>query len=287
MRYFLRRLPQRRRKVALERLTEPLHLNIFSVLVALFGSFRMKVECDVVMRPQYAFGLLRAADFAKDAGVERITAVEFGVAAGAGLLNLQELARRVTECTGVAIDVEGFDTGYGMPVPLDYRDHPELYIPGDFPMDVAALRAALAPSTHLHLGDVAATVPRFLQTMHAPIGFVAIDVDTYTSTVAALRVFEGDPEHFLPQTIVYVDDIHLPPHNPWAGELLAIEEFNATHRHRKLAPWRFLRHERLFKNAAWIDHVYLLHVLDHPARNNALNRDRVVIDNPVLGVKAG
>jgi hypothetical protein len=283
VRYFLSRLPQRWRKIALERLTEPVHLNLFSFFVLLFGSFRMRVACDIVLRPQYAFCLLRAADFAREHRIQRLTAIEFGVASGAGLLNMQLLATRVATATGVEFTIDGFDTGYGMPVPLDYRDHPELYVPGDFPMNIASLQAKLGPSTNLHLGDVAATVPRYLASPRPPIGFVALDVDTYTSTIAAFRLFEGPATDFLPQTIVYVDDIHLPPHNPWAGEMLAIEEFNRTHQFRKLAPWRFLRHERMFKNAAWVDHVYLLHVFDHPLRNEVSRHEKVVIDNPLLG----
>ena len=282
MRYFLSRLPHRLGKIALERLTEPVHLNLFSLFVAIFGSLRLRIACDLVMRPQYAFCLLRAADFATALGINRITAIEIGVASGAGLLNMQSLAQRIAKATDVEINIDGFDTGYGMPVPLDFRDHPELYIVGDFPMNVESLRKQLRERTTLHLGDVAATIPKFSAGTHPPIGFVALDVDTYTSSTSALRILDGKAEDYLPETIVYVDDIHLPPHNPWAGELLAIDEFNESHEHRKLVPWRFLRHERLFKNAAWIDHVYLLHVLDHPTRNQAANRSTITIDNPAL-----
>ena len=37
----------------------------------------------------------------------------------------------------------GFDTGLGMPDPIDYRDHPELYKAGDFKMDQENLKKIL------------------------------------------------------------------------------------------------------------------------------------------------
>jgi hypothetical protein len=55
-------------------------------------------------------------------------------------------------------------------------------------------------------------------------------------------------------------------HHSWAGELLAVQEFNAAHTDRKLEPYRFLRTSRLFQRAAWLDKVFALHVMDHPAR---------------------
>src|SRR3954462_5615339 len=47
---------------------------------------------------------------------------ELGVGSGTGLLNLCEIAARVTAETGVAFELVGFDTGRGMPRPRDYRD---------------------------------------------------------------------------------------------------------------------------------------------------------------------
>lgn len=63
-RFVLRRLLERRiwGRILRERLTEPIHLNVAALAVALFGSYRRKVDFDLIMRPQHAFGLLRAAD---------------------------------------------------------------------------------------------------------------------------------------------------------------------------------------------------------------------------------
>jgi hypothetical protein len=52
---------------------------------------------------------------------------------------------------------------------------------------------------------------------------------------------------------------------------------------RKLSPYNFLRPTRLFRNAKWIDHMFALHVLDHPVRNEARRLAVPVrLDNPYL-----
>ena len=117
-----------------ERLSEPLHISALSLLVLAFGSFRAKVYFDIYRRPQHAFGLLYAADQANRLGVKTITAIEFGVATGAGLVNICDLAATVSKETGVNFNIVGFDSGQGMPPPRDYRDQSHLYAAGDFPM---------------------------------------------------------------------------------------------------------------------------------------------------------
>src|ERR1039457_5891009 len=126
---FLRKLSQPRimRRVFIERLTEPLHLNFLALWVAAFGSFRQRVNFDLILRQHNAFAILSAADRARALRLNKITVIEFGVAAGAGLLNMCRIAGRVTKATGVEIQVIGFDTGSGMPPARGYRDHPDLY----------------------------------------------------------------------------------------------------------------------------------------------------------------
>ena len=69
--------PSARRRILRERLTEPLHLNVASSFVAAFGSVRSKIAFDL-QRPHYAYGLLEAADQAREAGLRAFTAVELG-----------------------------------------------------------------------------------------------------------------------------------------------------------------------------------------------------------------
>ncbi len=290
MRFLLSKLRRRHiwRRIALERLTEPLHLNLISLLVAGFGSLRARVAFDLVLRQHHAFGLLKAADFARASGLRAVTAVEFGVANGAGLLNMCEIGRRVTAVTGVRFEVVGFDTGSGMPAPGDYRDHPEYYAAGDFPADRLALDAKLPPNARVVYGDVAGTVPDFLAGVSAaaPIGFVSLDLDYYRSSRTALHLLEhADVSKYLPIVVMYLDDIAFTGHNEWCGELLAVAEFNLENQRRKIAKYGFLRTQRVFKNPAWIEHMFTLHVLDHPARQPGYedaSRGRIVLDNPYL-----
>lgn len=260
-----------------ERATEPLHLNLLALLVQVFGTFSSKVAFDLVRPRKYAFATLEAARNARDLGKRKVTIIEFGVAAGGGLLGMCALARRVAEVTGVEIKVVGFDSGVGMPPPADFRDHPDLYQAGDFPMDQEALRKKLPANARLLIGELEDTVPSFLAelTPDAPIGFAAVDVDYYSSAVKALRIFADPiPSKYLPLPIVYLDDIVLPSHSRFSGELLAVEEFNTTHEYRKIDRHRFLRSQRIFKQARWIDQIFLLHVFDHPVMSTAGSRPR-------------
>lgn len=275
--YALKRLarPGQLRKVLVERGTEPLHLNLLSALVAMFGSYRAKVDFDLVVRQQYAFPILYAADMAKKYGYKAVTIVEFGVAGGAGLLNMCRIAERTTAATGIEFRIFGFDTGTGMPSPIDYRDIPESFQAGDFPMDEQRLRQVLPDFAKLIIGDVTETVPAFCASLgkDAPLGFVAVDVDYYSSAKKALDVLRASPEKYLPIVPVYLDDIGVDGSNPWTGELLAVNEFNEENALRKIAPFTMLRSQRIFKNTQWIDRMFSAHVHDHALRSKENRRE--------------
>ncbi|MFI9594596.1 hypothetical protein [Nonomuraea sp. NPDC052265] len=232
-----------------------------------FGSYELRCALDLYPRPHYAYGVQQAAELARRLGVGRISVVEFGVAGGAGMVELNRMAALATAATGVKIDVYGFDTGAGLPKPTDYRDLPYIWREGDFVMDVEALRARLG-AAHLILGDIEDTVGDFLDGERpAPIGFVSIDVDFYSSTAAALRLFAGDHRYFLPRVFVYLDDTvgddDQVIHNDYVGELSAIREFNEDNKAMKLAPINGLRHKRPVP-APWNDNIQALHRFDHP-----------------------
>lgn len=273
------------RRAAVERLTEPLHLNLISVGVALFGGVRSKTAFDLVVRRQHAYGLLKAADDAKARGLREVTVVELGVASGTGLLNICEVGRRVTEETGVGFRVVGFDTGEGMPPPTDYRDHPELYKEGWFPMDREALERSLPANAEIHFGPIGETIRSFTEALgpQAPLAFATLDVDFYSSSKDALLLFEGRADAYLPYVTLYVDDLALSTHTRFAGELLAIREFNDEHRLRKL-DWDWnLANTRVFKRAEWLTHMFKLHVLDHPERSDLSRSEQIAsFENPYL-----
>ena len=158
-------------------------------------------------RPQYAMGLYTAALEAKALGIERISAIEFGVASGHGLLNMEALARRIARFFEMEIEVHGFDTGAGLPRPEDYRDVPYIFGEGDYLMDEAALRTRLN-GTNLWIGPVADRIEALKDA--PPVGFISFDLDLYSSTVEAMRVFDFPCSSRLPHVICYFDDILAP-----------------------------------------------------------------------------
>jgi hypothetical protein len=229
--------------------------------------FLEKLKYDALPRSNYAYGTYHAALQARALALPRISVIEFGVAGGNGLVELENVAFAVERETGVAVDVYGFDTGEGMPKPVDYRDMPYVWQPGFFKMDVGALKARLRKAT-LVLGNVAATIPQFLErTQPAPIGFASIDLDYYSSTVEALRVFESDqPRFYLPRIFMYLDDIigdDFELHSDLTGELLAVKEFGERHAKRKIGKINCLRYKRMLWSP-WVEQMFVLHLFDHP-----------------------
>ena len=111
--------------------------------------------------PYYHFGLMRACIEAKCLGYKEIYALEFGVAGGRGILELLKGAKALGHAYGVKVHVLGFDSGSGMPTPVDVRDTPYLWTTGDFPMDSEALSAAISSEAQVLIGPVADAVPAF------------------------------------------------------------------------------------------------------------------------------
>ena len=246
-------------------LNAPLHVILSAVFAGAFGSLRAKIAFDRFERAPYAFGILKAADQASQLGIPRIAAIEFGVASGKGLLSMCRIAEAVSRLTGVAIDVVGFDTGEGMPHALDYRDHPEYYSHADFAMpDSAALRAELPPNAQLIIGDIRHTAQDFLTRYEHMIGFVAVDVDYFSSAASCLAMLNGPPGKYLPCVPMFFDDVILDNHNPWCGELLAIDAFNRLGDFRKIAPFTALANKRILKSSGWIPQMYAFMVKGSP-----------------------
>jgi hypothetical protein len=223
-------------------------------------SVRTKDRWNAANRPQYLAGLLYAADQATREGVKAISVIEFGVAEGYGLLILQSHAAAVERETGVRIRVYGFDAGTGMPRGTgDYRDHPDVWQPGDYVMDVERLKTHLTARTTLVLGEMRETVAK--QPIPDALGFIAMDVDLYSSTIDALNVLHRSDVPRLRRVVMYFDDLYEHYNHRFAGELLAINEFNCASKSLKIDRWRGVRAGRPFTDVPWIDCMYIAHDL--------------------------
>ena len=229
------------------------------------GSVHVRTRFDIWERPAYAYGVYSAAKLAKELGISRISAIEFGVARGTGLVALENVCAEVSAALDMSIAVYGFDSGQGNPKPVDYRDLPYIWDEGSYAMDERALHARLK-SAKLILGDVADTVDDFVRNAPEPVGFISFDLDYYSSTVDAFHIFEGSPSTRLPRVLCYFDDILWPErayYNDFTGEYLAIREFNDRHSHQKIAKIPHLHRMRRYP-ADWNEQLYVFHDFEHP-----------------------
>jgi hypothetical protein len=253
------------------------------------GTWREKERHGLVTRPNYAYGMLRAADCARFFGHRAVTVCEFGVATGNGLLNMVDLAGQVTQETGIEFEIFGFDTGKGLPPPAGFKDHPELWSGGDFSMgDVEALRRKLGSRAQLVLGDIHDTVQPFAQRLRpeAPLGFVSIDVDIYSGTVAALKVLGAASDRYLPAVSFYFDDVGSYFSNVACGELAAMAEYNAAHPQRPIDRDRSLPGRRPDAAVNWYANMHVCHVLDHPRRVSPHDRGPMSLEEHMAFMQA-
>ncbi|HYA42318.1 MAG TPA: hypothetical protein VEF34_13510 [Syntrophobacteraceae bacterium] len=239
------------------------------------GSYEQRMRLGAVDRPNYAYCVYNAAVLAKRLRYQRISVLEFGVAGGNGLVNLEYHAQNVSKRLAIDIDIYGFDTGVGLPEPLDYRDLPYRYKKGFLIMDVPKLRARLKKA-QLVLGDINNTSKAFLEEYSpAPIGAIMYDVDFYSSAAAALKMLEAPERYYLPRVFCYFDDIIEPScdtvstdltlHNDYTGERLAINEFNQAHNDIKLAvPYHLLARWIVEQ---WYHQIRVCHFFKHSRYN--------------------
>ena len=119
-----------------------------------FGSIETRVNYAISDRPNYAYGIYRAADLARRLDLRAISVAEFGVAGGNGLIAMERIADEIGRYMGIDIAVYGFDTGEGMPQSEGYKDLPFYFQPRYYKMDVEKLRPRLRRA-QLLLGEVA------------------------------------------------------------------------------------------------------------------------------------
>jgi hypothetical protein len=209
----------------------------------------------IVDRPHYGHCIFEAA--------------KFGCGGGKGLVSAEKHIVEVEKIFSVKIELYGFDAGGGLPAPKDYRDFPHYFKEGLYIMDRNALESKLNIAK-LVIGDVKDTCATFFSKYNAaPVGCIFHDLDYYSSTRDAFELFEAQASNFLPRVFMYFDDIY--GDNTWlvtqfAGELLAIDEFNEKHETKKIAPNRHM--SIVYNNTWWAHHMYIYHDFTHPRYND-------------------
>jgi hypothetical protein len=233
------------------------------------GTYEQRIIIGAVDRPHYGYIVYNAAVLAKKLGYQRISVLEFGVAGGNGLVNLEKHAQRASKLCSVDIDIYGFDIGEGLPEPLDYRDLPYYFRKGFYKMDVPKLQARLK-SAKLVLGDIKDTGRDFFEKYNpAPIGAIAYDLDFYSATVIALGMLNAGEEYYLPRVFCYFDDTaggEIELYNDYSGERLAINEFNQAHRNIKLGIPYHLVSRKIVE--PWYHRIWICHFFEHSRYND-------------------
>lgn len=232
------------------------------------GSYTQRLEIGAVERPHYGYCLYHAAELARRLGYRRMSVLEFGVAGGNGLVNLEYHAGEISKLVSIGIDIYGFDTAEGLPEPLDYRDLPYHWSKGFYRMDLPKLKARLKKA-QLVLGDIRDTSRAFFEKFKpAPIGAISYDLDFYSSTVAAFGMLEAGEQYYLPRVFCYFDDIigtETELYNDYTGMRLAINEFNASHEDAKFGlPYHLLAREDLMP---WYHQIRIYHQFRHSRYN--------------------
>jgi hypothetical protein len=245
-------------------------------ILAFYRNFRNMFtlpECIGNDRPNYFYCVYNGALLAKRLGYKHISVIEFGVAGGNGLLCLENHAEKVGKHFGINIEVYGFDSAEGLPSLAGYEDIPYWWKPGLFEMNREKLQKRLR-SAKLIVGDIRDSFGDFLKKSPPPIAAVMHDMDLYSSTCAALKLFDANTEYLLPRIFNYFDDIignNISLFNDFTGERLTINEFNATHEFRKFSPAYNLICRQTVEQ--WYHQIFVLHLLDHEKYNIFIRKE--------------
>jgi hypothetical protein len=230
-----------------------------------FIPYPLRLSVDAVERAHYGYCVFHAARQAKFLGLKQISVLEFGVAGGNGLINLEYHATETKKHLNVDVQIYGFDSGKGLPDPVDYRDLPYFWREGFYEMDQAKLLARLQ-FAKVVVGRISDTLPTFFKEYNpASVAAIFIDLDYYSSTMEAFKIFEIYRENILPRVYVYLDDIIGPEdalYSSFTGERLAILEFNDKHRDQKISEAFYLRYGSN-NYGTWRNKIYVYHDFAH------------------------
>ena len=131
-------------------------------------------------------------------------------------------------------------------------------------VDPDSLKSKLS-FANLVLGNVEDTVTSFFSDHSpGPVGAVFFDLDFYSSTLSALKIFDALPSHYLPRVMCYFDDIL--GTNEFIGELCAIKDYNEIHQHKKIGKSHGLY---ALRKQFWCEKIFMFNDFEHPDYNTS------------------
>jgi hypothetical protein len=258
-------------------LLEPFFVRrVFLKIVKRFrlGSYEARLTYGAVKRPHYGFCIKNAAILAKKLGYSKISVIEFGVAGGRGLLNIEYHVNQIEKLYGIEFQIYGFDTGVGLPEPQGHRDLPYIWKKGFYKMNKQNLLDKKGKAKIL-IGNINETIKTFIELYNpAPIGALIFDMDYYSSTYSSLNILLSKDKYFLPRVFSYFDDTIgnvESLYNDYTGQRLAIRQFNKENKDIKIAVPYYLKVKLFPQN--WFNQIWIIHFFKHKKYNEYISWD--------------
>ena len=222
--------------------------------VALLAYLSLKFK---TFKPHYESILYEGCLEAKKLGINQVSAIELGVAGGAGIISLEKYKKKIEKVLDINIDIYGFDMGSGLPKIEADEDLPYLWRAGLYKLDKVALEKKI--NSKIFYGDVKNTLDDFIKINKNNICCIFFDLDLYTSTINFLNQIPKIKDHLLPRVLCYFDDVYVFENyiNQFNGVFKAIDEFNKNFSDFKLG--HSVDHFKDFKFPLAKTSIYTLH----------------------------
>jgi hypothetical protein len=224
-----------------------------------------------VDRPGYSYGIYNAAIQAKSLGHSTMGILEFGVAQGNGIKVMQKICKEISKEINVNFAIYGFDGASGLPESHNLKDQIYFWRENMFSNNNKNYSNIENHITKIIIGSVESTSVNFIEVHKPPvIGFVAFDLDYYTSTKAAFSLFNKiNINNFLPRVECFMDDtasFNYLSASSHTGVLLAINEFNQQDSDIQILQKVGIGRSRK-QLSGWFDACFVLHNFNHDKYN--------------------
>jgi len=228
-----------------------------------------EVKFNLNLNPPYAYCMYHSALLAKKLNIKKISVLEFGVAGGNGIVQIEKIAKKILNELHVEFEIYGFTLKDGLSNPVDYRDLPYWWDAGLYPTSTVDLESKIKKNTKIIYGDVKDTTKTFFKKFNpAPIGVILNDLDYFSSTFNSFQIFDHKDNFYLPRIFCYFDDIigsQNEMFNDFTGELQAIKKFNENNSKKKICLNRNLI-PNSYEN--WRYQIYYYHNFSHKNYND-------------------